>query len=96
MIILRPCIILPPDFCSYGVGIVACIVSVMAVKGAVRSVPLVGLVAAPLLALLPTILVGPALGVAATYIVKKEGLQNLRNRLFGPDTKTQPGQFKRS
>ena len=95
MMLFWPCVIMPPA-CSYGVGIVAGIVSIMAVKGAIRSVPLVGLVAAPLLALLPTILVGPALGVAATYIVKKEGLQNLRNRLFGPDTKTQPGQFKRS
>lgn len=82
---------------SYGVGIVAGIVSLMAVKGAVRSIPLVGLVASPLLALLPTLLVGPALGVAATYIVKKEGLHKLRERLFGADKKTQqPGQFKRS
>ena len=82
---------------SYGIGIAAGIVSIMAVKGALRAVPLVGLVTSPLMALFPTLLVGPALGVAATYAVKKEGIQRIKERLFGPGASKKQGdaQFKR-
>ena len=66
----------------------------MAVKGAVRSVPLVGLLASPFLALLPTFIVGPAIGAAATYVVKKEGIKAVRERLFGKDPKDS-AQFKK-
>jgi hypothetical protein len=37
--------------------------------------------------LLPTLLVGPALGVAATYVIRKDGLGAVRDRLFGVDPK---------
>lgn len=66
----------------------------MAVKGALRSIPLVGLLTSPVLALFPTFLVGPALGIAATYVVKKEGIERLKERLFGPGTGKRD-QFKR-
>ncbi|GAX80120.1 hypothetical protein CEUSTIGMA_g7558.t1 [Chlamydomonas eustigma] len=76
---------------SYGRGILVGMVGLMAVKGALRSVPLVGLLASPLLGLLPTLLVGPALGVAATYVIRKDGLGAVRDRLFGvnPNKKDQ-------
>jgi len=81
--------------CSYGIGIAAGIVSIMAVKGALRSIPVVGLLTSPFMALLPTILVGPALGIAGTYMVKKEGIERLKERLFSMRDRKPKEQFKR-
>jgi len=49
----------------------------------------------PFMALLPTILVGPALGIAGTYMVKKEGIQRLKERLFSMRDRKPKEQFKR-
>lgn len=47
---------------KYGVGMAAGVAGVFLAKRAVRAVPVVGLVAAPLLMLVPTLLVGPVVG----------------------------------
>jgi hypothetical protein len=64
---------------AYGVGVGLGLASVILLKGTVRSVPLVGLLAAPFLALVPTIIVGPLLGAAGTYIYRKKGLEGLKD-----------------
>jgi hypothetical protein len=67
---------------------VAC---VMAVKRAVRAVPVVGAAAAPVLGwLVPTFVVGPALGCAGVWAYDQGDLEGVRRKLF-PERK---GQFK--
>lgn len=60
-------------------------------KRTLRSVPLVGSVASPLLKLLPAPLVGPLLGIVGVYIADRGDLTDVRNKLFPPKSK---GQFK--
>lgn len=57
--------------------------AVMVLKRTLRALPLVGLIAGPLLALAPTILVGPVLGMAVVYGLEKGDMTALHSRLFG-------------
>ena len=67
---------------AYGVGVGLGLVSVFILKSSIRSVPLVGLLAAPFLALIPTLIVGPLLGAAGTYIYRKKGLAGLKEAVL--------------
>eukprot|EP01024_Parvocaulis_polyphysoides_P041913 TRINITY_DN38444_c1_g1_i4.p2 TRINITY_DN38444_c1_g1~~TRINITY_DN38444_c1_g1_i4.p2 ORF type:complete len:176 (-),score=35.39 TRINITY_DN38444_c1_g1_i4:923-1450(-) len=66
----------------YGLGIVAGIVGVATARNIIKSVPVVGAVASPILPLLPVALVGPLLGVAVTYGLEKGDLMAARKKLF--------------
>ncbi|GLC43776.1 hypothetical protein PLESTB_000906800 [Pleodorina starrii] len=69
---------------TYGMGMVGGLLGVMLLKGAVRRVPVVGLIASPLLGLFPTLLVGPLLGAAAVYGMSQNDLFAIRHKLFPP------------
>ncbi|KXZ55892.1 hypothetical protein GPECTOR_2g1443 [Gonium pectorale] len=69
---------------SYGVGMLGGVVGLLLVKGVLRRLPVVGMVASPLLGLLPTLLVGPLLGAAAVYGISKNDLFAVRHKLFPP------------
>ncbi|KAG2451557.1 hypothetical protein HYH02_004155 [Chlamydomonas schloesseri] len=69
---------------SYGLGMLAGIAGVFVAKSALRRLPVVGAVASPLLGLLPTIIVGPALGIAAVYGLSQNDLFAIRHKLFPP------------
>ncbi|KAG2445881.1 hypothetical protein HXX76_000485 [Chlamydomonas incerta] len=68
----------------YGLGMLAGIAGVVVAKSALRRLPVVGAVASPLLCLLPTIIVGPALGIAAVYGLSQNDLFAIRHKLFPP------------
>ncbi|KAG2500817.1 hypothetical protein HYH03_001579 [Edaphochlamys debaryana] len=73
---------------TYGLGMLAGIAGVMAVKATVRRLPLLGAIASPLLGLVPTILAGPVLGCAVVYGITQNDLFAIRHKLFPP--KQQP------
>ncbi|PNW74861.1 hypothetical protein CHLRE_12g507050v5 [Chlamydomonas reinhardtii] len=68
----------------YGLGMLAGVAGVVVAKSALRRLPVVGAVASPLLGLLPTIIVGPALGIAAVYGLSQNDLFAIRHKLFPP------------
>ncbi|GIL46919.1 hypothetical protein Vafri_3787 [Volvox africanus] len=69
---------------KYGAGMLGGIVGLVLFKAAVRRLPVVGLVASPLLGLLPTLVVGPLLGIAVVYGISQDDLFAIRNKLFPP------------
>lgn len=56
---------------KYGVGMLAGLLGVHAIKGLINLIPVVNLVTKPILDLFPTIVVGPALGAAVVYGMEK-------------------------
>ena len=58
-------------------------------KRVIRGIPVAGLIASPFLALLPSLLVGPAIGVAVRYGLDHGDLLAAKRKLF-------PGREKKS
>eukprot|EP01026_Neomeris_dumetosa_P066893 TRINITY_DN6498_c0_g1_i9.p1 TRINITY_DN6498_c0_g1~~TRINITY_DN6498_c0_g1_i9.p1 ORF type:complete len:196 (+),score=20.93 TRINITY_DN6498_c0_g1_i9:49-588(+) len=52
---------------KYGIGILCGIGGIVVAKTAVESIPVAGKIAKPILALIPTLLIGSVLGVAVVY-----------------------------
>lgn len=69
---------------KYGMGMAMGLLGTFLVKNIVRRVPVVGLVSRPFLALVPTIVVGPLLGMAVVYGLEKGDLFAIRHKLFPP------------
>jgi len=67
---------------KYGWSMVAGIFAVHLAKRAVRSIPIVGLLATPFMALVPSVLTGPFLGLAARYGLDKGDLLAAKKKLF--------------
>lgn len=74
----------------YGVGMAVGLTAVVILKRAVRSVPVVGSLASPVLRLFPSLLVGPVLGVLGVILAERGDLKDVTRTLFGGDK----GQFK--
>lgn len=68
---------------KYGMGMALGIAGTFLLKNIIRRVPVVGLVSRPFLALMPTILVGPLLGVAVVYGLEKGDLLAIRRKFLG-------------
>ncbi|KIY98251.1 hypothetical protein MNEG_9711 [Monoraphidium neglectum] len=64
---------------KYGRGILVGTAGLFIAKRALRAVPLVGLLASPVLMLVPTLLVGPAIGVLGVYCLDHGGVGALRD-----------------
>ncbi|GMH38294.1 hypothetical protein BSKO_06178 [Bryopsis sp. KO-2023] len=69
-------------FRKYGVSMLAGIASMMVAKRGVASIPAAGTIVAPFMALLPSILVGPVLGVAVKLGFEKGDIMALKKELF--------------
>ncbi|KAI8469503.1 MAG: hypothetical protein J3K34DRAFT_423440 [Monoraphidium minutum] len=64
---------------KYGAGILAGTAALFAAKRVLRALPVVGFVASPALALVPTLIVGPVIGVAGVYCIDHGGLEGLKD-----------------
>ncbi|GBF97718.1 hypothetical protein Rsub_10882 [Raphidocelis subcapitata] len=62
---------------KYGSGMVAGVVGLFVAKRIVRAVPIVGTITRPFLALLPSLIAGPIIGVAGIYASDHGGLGSL-------------------
>lgn len=58
------------------------IMGVYVTKRVIRGIPVAGLIASPFLALLPSLLVGPAIGVAVRYGLDHGDLLAAKKKLF--------------
>ncbi|MEW5308894.1 MAG: hypothetical protein WDW38_000815 [Sanguina aurantia] len=67
---------------EYGLAALGGIAGLMILKRTIRAVPVVGLLSAPILGLLPSLLIGPVLGVALIYTYRSGDLLALKNKLF--------------
>ena len=76
---------------AYGLGIGLGCLSVFLIKSSIRSIPLVGLIAAPFLALAPTLILGPAVGTFGAYVYRKKGLEGVKEAIFGKGVKPKKG-----
>eukprot|EP00878_Enallax_costatus_P006216 GHUV01006519.1.p1 GENE.GHUV01006519.1~~GHUV01006519.1.p1 ORF type:complete len:133 (+),score=26.11 GHUV01006519.1:344-742(+) len=76
---------------KYGVGMAVGFTAMMIIKKAIRSLPVVGPVARPILGLLPAPLLGPLLGILGVFIADRGDLRDVKKKLFPDHSK---GQFK--
>lgn len=63
---------------KYGTGMLVGTAGLFIAKRTLRAVPIVGLLASPVLALLPTLLLGPAIGVVGVYCMDHGGVSALK------------------
>lgn len=67
---------------KYGYGIIGGIVGLAVLKRGLRALPVVGPVLSPVLALIPTGIVGPVAGCAVVYGLEHGDLMAFRDKLF--------------
>eukprot|EP01025_Chloroclados_australasicus_P024912 TRINITY_DN2496_c0_g1_i1.p2 TRINITY_DN2496_c0_g1~~TRINITY_DN2496_c0_g1_i1.p2 ORF type:complete len:192 (+),score=31.54 TRINITY_DN2496_c0_g1_i1:83-658(+) len=69
---------------KYGVGILCGIGGVVVAKTIAEKVPVAGSIISPFLVLIPTMIVGPALGIAVVYGLEQGDILAAKKKLFPP------------